>query len=61
MTNKEICIALAEISVYFYGCYCNAASGTKACKRFHRWMCAVDEASQLLSRSQELQEEVKQE
>ena len=53
MTNEEICMNLAEISEYFYGCYSNASGGTKACEKFHNWMCAVEEASQLVKRSQE--------
>lgn len=44
MDKEEICKALDEISLYFYKCYRNAASGTRAYEKFHDWMCAVDAA-----------------
>lgn len=34
---------LEAISSYFYGCYQNAARGSEAKKRFHDWMCAIED------------------
>jgi len=51
MADREKVINdLDEISLYFYGCYRNAGGGTRACEKFHDWMCAVDEAKEALSR-----------
>lgn len=48
MDNDKICEVLNEISLYFYQCYRNTGGGTKACEKFHDYMCAVDEAKDLL-------------
>jgi len=50
MSKDGICNALDDISLYFYGCYRNAGCGTKACERFHNWMCAADEAKKMIER-----------
>ena len=47
MDKEELIKALDEISQYFYGCYRNAG-GTKACTQFHTWMCAADEAKEII-------------
>ncbi len=49
MTEREKVIkSLGEISEYFYGCYRNAGGGTRACEKFHDWMCAADDAKEKL-------------
>ena len=53
MTKDEITKYLDEISLYFYGCYRNAGGGTRACEKFHDWMCAVDDAKKLINRDGE--------
>lgn len=53
MTKDEVCEALDEISLYFYGCYRNAGGGTRACKKYHDWMCAVDAAKKLVMKDGE--------
>lgn len=51
MDNDKICELLNEISLYFYQCYRNAGGGTRACEKFHDYMCAVDEAKNLITRT----------
>jgi len=51
MDTDKVCELLDEISLYFYGCYRNACGGTRACEKFHDYMCAVDEAKKLVCRS----------
>jgi len=51
MDNDRICELLDEISLYFYGYYRNAGGGTRACEKYHDYMCAVDEAKKLILRS----------
>lgn len=51
MDTDKICKLLDEISLYFYGCYRNAGGGTRACEKFHDYMCAVDEAKKLVCRN----------
>lgn len=48
MDNDKLCELLDEISTYFYGCYRNADGGTRACEKFHDYMCAADEAKKLI-------------
>lgn len=53
MTKDEVCEALDEISLYFYGCYRNAGGGTRASEKFHDWMFAVHAAKVLVMRDGE--------
>ena len=46
--NEKQIKLLQEISEYFYGCYRNAGGGTRACEKFHDWMCAVDDSMKKL-------------
>ena len=51
MTRDEICAVLEDISQYFFSCYRNAG-GKTARDRFHRMMCAVDEARKEYARDE---------
>ena len=50
MDNDKLFSLLDEISLYFYGCYRNAGNGTRACEKYHDYMCAVDEAKKKIQR-----------
>lgn len=53
MDSDRICEILDEIDLYFYGCYQNAESETRACYKFYDYMSAVDEAKELILRAKQ--------